>query len=80
MGQLRARASRGSTRRLAQLRVPVAVEQPCKYYVGVGSRTTKQPYWVSRTDAVYEAKKLAELQKLLEDKAGIRRPSIGAAK
>lgn len=66
---------------LAQLVYRLRSERSPKYYVGVGaSRTTKQPYWVSRTDAVYEAKKLAELQKLLEDKAGIRRPSIGAAK
>jgi hypothetical protein len=65
---------------IAQLVFRLRSERSPRYYVGVGtSRTTKQPYWMTRTDALYEARKLAELQKLLEDKAGVKRPTVDGA-
>jgi hypothetical protein len=64
----------------AQIVFRLRSERGPRYYVGVGtSRTTRQPYWMTRTDALYEAKKLADLQKLLEEKGNVRRPTIEGA-
>jgi hypothetical protein len=65
---------------LGQLVFRLRSERSPRYYVAVGtSRTTKQPYWMTRTDALYEAKNLADLQKLLEEKGNVRRPTLDGA-
>ena len=54
---------------LAELVYKLRSERTPKYYVNVGARAGRPAYWAYRTEAMYDPKKLHELQLLLEENA-----------
>ena len=61
---------------LAQIVYKLRSERGPKYYVSIGTRGGK-PYWVTRTETLYDDDKLRALQEFLEQQATPARPRRG---